>query len=96
MLRLGCEVGERGEVVKRWHAMAFLAPWSATVASAAWLAGVYYGAPSAPSQAPYRATVILPAQTVFCAAGSDALTFERAAITLDCSADRVFASGFEP
>lgn len=81
--------------MKRWHAMAFLAPWSATAFAAGWLYGLAHLAASVAPQAPYRATVILPAQTVFCAAGSDGLTFEREAITLDCSADRLFANGFQ-
>lgn len=67
----------------------------ATAFCIGWWQGLVYGAPSAPSQAPYRATVILPAQTISCAGSASALTFERAAITLDCSADRLFENGFQ-
>lgn len=81
--------------MKRWQVTAFLAPLSATAFVFGWWAGLLYGAPLTPSQAPYRATVILPAQTVTCAGGADALTFTATAITLDCSADRVFFSGFQ-
>jgi len=60
-----------------------------------WVYGVARLAASAAPQAAYRTTVILPAGNVTCAAGNDGLTFTQSAITLDCSADRLFADGFQ-
>lgn len=65
-----------------------------TLFAIGWLLGVSYAAPNVPV-APYSATIILPAQKINCSAAANALTFDATAITVDCSADRVFASGFQ-